>query len=55
MPHQVLRHPGAHLHLYGKESRPGRKVGHATVTAASDAALDATIRAMAALPGVDLR
>jgi 5-(carboxyamino)imidazole ribonucleotide synthase len=55
MPQQVLRHPGAHLHLYGKESRPGRKVGHATVTAASDAALDATISAMAALPGVDLR
>ena len=23
--------PGVHLHLYGKESRPGRKVGHVTV------------------------
>ena len=28
----VLRHPGAHLHLYGKrEVRPGRKMGHVTV------------------------
>lgn len=29
----VLRIPGAHLHLYGKASaRPGRKMGHLTVT-----------------------
>jgi 5-(carboxyamino)imidazole ribonucleotide synthase len=28
----VLRHPQAHLHLYGKrEARPGRKMGHVTV------------------------
>jgi 5-(carboxyamino)imidazole ribonucleotide synthase len=28
----VLRHPRAHLHLYGKrEVRPGRKMGHVTV------------------------
>jgi 5-(carboxyamino)imidazole ribonucleotide synthase len=28
----VLRHPEAHLHLYGKrEVRPGRKMGHVTV------------------------
>lgn len=28
----VLRHAGAHLHLYGKrEARPGRKMGHITV------------------------
>jgi 5-(carboxyamino)imidazole ribonucleotide synthase len=24
--------PGVHLHLYGKASRPGRKLGHVTVT-----------------------
>jgi 5-(carboxyamino)imidazole ribonucleotide synthase len=38
----VLRHPGAHLHLYGKrEARPGRKMGHVTVCDASPAsALD---------------
>ncbi len=30
----VLAHPAAHLHLYGKRSpRPGRKMGHFTVTA----------------------
>jgi 5-(carboxyamino)imidazole ribonucleotide synthase len=28
---KVLSIPGAHLHLYGKESRPGRKVGHINV------------------------
>ena len=32
---RVLALPGAHLHLYGKaEARPGRKMGHLTVTAA---------------------
>ena len=34
----VLRHPGAHLHLYGKrEARPGRKMGHVTVCEADPA------------------
>jgi 5-(carboxyamino)imidazole ribonucleotide synthase len=27
----VLRIPGAHLHLYGKAPRPGRKLGHVTL------------------------
>ena len=27
----VLGIPGAHLHLYGKEARPGRKLGHVTL------------------------
>lgn len=27
----VLTVPGAHLHLYGKEPRPGRKLGHVTL------------------------
>jgi 5-(carboxyamino)imidazole ribonucleotide synthase len=32
----LLRHAGAHLHLYGKrEARPGRKMGHVTVCEAS--------------------
>jgi 5-(carboxyamino)imidazole ribonucleotide synthase len=30
---EVLRVPNAHLHLYGKEPRAGRKVGHVTVRA----------------------
>jgi 5-(carboxyamino)imidazole ribonucleotide synthase len=31
----LLSIPGAHLHLYGKSERPGRKLGHVTVTAES--------------------
>ncbi|MGH9359687.1 MAG: 5-(carboxyamino)imidazole ribonucleotide synthase [Terriglobia bacterium] len=27
----VLAIPGAHLHVYGKKARPGRKLGHATL------------------------
>jgi 5-(carboxyamino)imidazole ribonucleotide synthase len=36
----VLRVSGAHLHDYGKSPRPGRKLGHVTVTATDDAELD---------------
>ena len=32
---EVLALPDAHLHLYGKSSRPGRKLGHITLRAAS--------------------
>ncbi len=31
-PAAVLQIPGVHLHRYGKSLRPGRKVGHVTVT-----------------------
>src|SRR4029079_11994644 len=31
--------PGAHLHDYGREARPGRKLGHVTVTAPDEATL----------------
>ena len=53
----VLRHPSAKLHLYGKaEPRRGRKMGHVTCLAASvDDAL-ATARAIKSdlgIPGVD--
>ena len=34
-PTAVLSVAGAHLHRYGKEPRPGRKVGHITCTAAT--------------------
>lgn len=37
---QILGVEGAHLHLYGKEPRPGRKVGHVTVVAEDSATLD---------------
>jgi len=32
---RVLAIPSAHLHLYGKEPRPGRKLGHVTLRAPS--------------------
>jgi 5-(carboxyamino)imidazole ribonucleotide synthase len=32
-PARVLAVPGAHLHLYGKKPRPGRKLGHVTLWA----------------------
>ncbi len=45
----LLAFPGVHLHLYGKaEPRPGRKMGHLTVTAATAAAALATARQAAA-------
>jgi 5-(carboxyamino)imidazole ribonucleotide synthase len=31
----ILAHAGTHLHLYGKKPRPGRKLGHVTVCAAT--------------------
>jgi phosphoribosylaminoimidazole carboxylase len=45
--------PGAHVHLYGKaECRKGRKMGHITVTADSDAEIRARIRTLLErLPG----
>ncbi len=36
---ELLALPGVHLHWYGKEVRPGRKVGHVTIIADSPAAL----------------
>jgi 5-(carboxyamino)imidazole ribonucleotide synthase len=38
---EALRVPGARVHLYGKSARPGRKLGHVTVCAATpEEALD---------------
>jgi 5-(carboxyamino)imidazole ribonucleotide synthase len=42
----VLRVPGAHLHDYGKSPRPGRKLGHITVTASTLAELDDRLTAL---------
>ncbi|HWC05223.1 MAG TPA: 5-(carboxyamino)imidazole ribonucleotide synthase [Methylomirabilota bacterium] len=36
----ILAIPGAHLHLYGKDPRPGRKLGHVTVRADHPEELD---------------
>ena len=48
---QVLALPGAHLHLYGKtDARPGRKMGHLTLTAATpQQARNVALQACAAL------
>ncbi len=49
----VLALPGVHLHLYGKtEARPGRKMGHLTVTAACSATARAVALQAAALLGL---
>lgn len=48
-PAAVLAVPGAHLHDYRKADRPGRKVGHATVTAPTPAERDERLRALAAV------
>jgi len=45
---EVLRVANSHLHLYGKEPRPGRKVGHVTVRADKPEQLQ---RRLAELPG----
>lgn len=49
----VLALPGTHLHLYGKaEARPGRKMGHLNVTAATVAEAEALARQAADLLGL---
>ena len=54
----VLALPGVHLHLYGKlHARPGRKMGHLTVTAADVAGVQAVARRAAdilGLPGLQV-
>lgn len=38
---ELLAVPGAHVHLYGKSPRPGRKLGHVTITAPTQPELHA--------------
>ncbi|MFT3864985.1 MAG: 5-(carboxyamino)imidazole ribonucleotide synthase [Solirubrobacterales bacterium] len=48
----LLADPDVHLHLYGKEYRPGRKLGHLTVLGSDlETARAKTRRALAALEG----
>jgi 5-(carboxyamino)imidazole ribonucleotide synthase len=51
-PEPILALPGAHLHLYDKAPRPGRKLGHVTLIAEDaetlDQALPALLRAVEA-------
>ena len=53
-PAAVLAIPGAHLHRYGKAPRPGRKVGHVTITADGRAELDRRVRAVRAVLPADV-
>jgi len=45
---KVLELSNAHLHLYGKSERKGRKLGHITVTANSLNELNTTLKALEA-------
>jgi 5-(carboxyamino)imidazole ribonucleotide synthase len=45
----LLEVPGAHVHLYGKSPRPGRKLGHVTIVAPDVATLDARLARVAAV------
>jgi 5-(carboxyamino)imidazole ribonucleotide synthase len=48
-PAAILAVSDAHLHWYGKEPRPGRKVGHVTVRAPDAAALSARVAELEAV------
>lgn len=48
----VLAVPGAHLHLYGKTPRPGRKVGHITIRSTNAEEVEQAVAALSALEGV---
>jgi 5-(carboxyamino)imidazole ribonucleotide synthase len=41
--------PGLHLHLYGKQAKPARKIGHANLTASSESELKRALRKLDAL------
>jgi 5-(carboxyamino)imidazole ribonucleotide synthase len=41
---ELLGVPGLHWHDYGKAPRPGRKIGHCTVVAASAVERDRLVR-----------
>ncbi len=47
-PAAIAAVPGAYLHLYGKEPRPGRKLGHVTILAEDASGLDESIAALSA-------
>jgi 5-(carboxyamino)imidazole ribonucleotide synthase len=45
----ILGIEGAHLHLYGKPARPGRKLGHVTLVEPDRQALDSALSRIASL------
>jgi 5-(carboxyamino)imidazole ribonucleotide synthase len=54
-PAAVLAVPRAHLHLYGKAPRAGRKVGHVTLRAGHAAALAEPLARVRALADAAMR
>jgi 5-(carboxyamino)imidazole ribonucleotide synthase len=48
-PAALLSVPGAHLHLYGKAPRPGRKLGHVTLRADTPSELDTRLATLQSL------
>jgi len=48
---RLLAIPGVHWHVYGKAARPGRKIGHATLTAATPVELAANALLVAEAAG----
>lgn len=50
---EVLSVPGAHLHLYGKTPRPGRKIGHITLTAPAAEERDRKVNRLVETCGLD--
>jgi 5-(carboxyamino)imidazole ribonucleotide synthase len=50
---EALTIPGLHWHEYGKAPRPGRKIGHATLTASGADRLENNARRLARLAGGD--
>ena len=53
---ELLAEAGLHLHDYGKEPRPGRKLGHCTLVEPGAAARDRRARRLLArlAPGVGI-
>ena len=45
----LARIPGLHVHLYGKQAKPARKIGHANLTAGSEADLQQALKRLEAL------
>ena len=48
---RLLAIAGVHWHDYGKAARPGRKIGHATLTAGTHSELAVNARLVAAVAG----
>ncbi|MGH8335254.1 MAG: hypothetical protein ACRETL_00180 [Gammaproteobacteria bacterium] len=48
----VLGVPDAHLHLYGKTERPGRKLGHVTIRSRTHEDLQRNVALLRAIPAI---